>query len=75
MGDLAMALSGAAGMLSHSDAVDDGEWERQFLNQWTVRIGGGTEQIQRNVIGERVLGLPREPKPDPRTAEDAPSGR
>ncbi len=66
MGDLALALAGAAGMLGGSDAVDNGEWLRQFLNQWTVRIGGGTEQIQRNVIGERVLGLPLEPKPDPR---------
>ena len=75
LGDLGMALTGAAGMLSHGDAVDDGEWERLFLNQWTVRIGGGTEQIQRNVIGERVLGLPREPKPGPRTAQEAPVGR
>ena len=66
MGDLALTLTGAAGMLGGSDAVDNGEWLRQFLNQWSVRIGGGTEQIQRNVIGERVLGLPREPKPDPR---------
>ena len=39
-------------------------WQQMFLNQWSVRIGGGTEQIQKNVLGERVLGLPGEPRPD-----------
>jgi hypothetical protein len=39
-------------------------WQQQFLGQWGVRIGGGTEQVQRNVLGERVLGLPGEPRPD-----------
>jgi alkylation response protein AidB-like acyl-CoA dehydrogenase len=63
-GDLALAIEGAAGMLSGRDAFEDGFWQQQFLGQWGVRIGGGTEQVQRNIIGERVLGLPPEPRPD-----------
>jgi len=63
-GDLALALEGADGMLLGTDAPDDGTFQQLFLNQWSVRIGGGTEQIQRNVIGERVLGLPGEARPD-----------
>jgi alkylation response protein AidB-like acyl-CoA dehydrogenase len=63
-GDLALALEGATGMLLHGDAPYGGFWQQSFMNQWGVRIGGGTEQVQRNVIGERVLGLPPEPRPD-----------
>jgi alkylation response protein AidB-like acyl-CoA dehydrogenase len=63
-GDLVMALSGAYGALNDGSALDGGLWQQQFLGQWSVRIGGGTEQIQRNIIGERVLGLPREPRVD-----------
>jgi alkylation response protein AidB-like acyl-CoA dehydrogenase len=65
-GDLALALEGATAMLLHGDAPYGGFWQQQFLNQWGTRIGGGTEQVQRNVIGERVLGLPSEPRPDKR---------
>ena len=63
-GDLALALEGAQAMLLHGDAPYGGFWQQSFMNQWGVRIGGGTEQVQRNVIGERVLGLPPEPRPD-----------
>jgi alkylation response protein AidB-like acyl-CoA dehydrogenase len=65
-GDLALALEGAPAMLLHGDAPYGGFWQQQFMNQWGTRIGGGTEQVQRNVIGERVLGLPPEPRPDKR---------
>ncbi len=57
-GDLVMALNGAAGMLSEHSARDDGRWQYEFLGQWASRIGGGTDNIQRNTIGEKVLGLP-----------------
>jgi alkylation response protein AidB-like acyl-CoA dehydrogenase len=57
-GDLVLAMEGPYGMLRHGDAIQNGMWQQVFLNQWSIRIGGGTEQIQRNVLGERVLGLP-----------------
>jgi alkylation response protein AidB-like acyl-CoA dehydrogenase len=64
VGDLVMRLCGAGGMLAGADAIDDGHWHTTFLNQWMSKIGGGTDQIQRNTIGERVLGLPPEPRVD-----------
>jgi len=63
-GDLLMAIEGADGMLSGGDAPDAGAWQQAFLGQWTARLGGGTDNIQRNSLGERVLGLPAEPRVD-----------
>jgi alkylation response protein AidB-like acyl-CoA dehydrogenase len=63
-GDLVIALQGAAGMLYEEDAPRRGRYQQQFLMQWSSRIGGGTDQIQRNVIGERVLGLPGDVRVD-----------
>lgn len=63
-GNLVMALQGAGSMLFGADAAQDSYWQLQFLGQWSSRLGGGTEQVQRNVIGERVLGLPGEPRLD-----------
>lgn len=63
-GDLVLRLEGADGMLSGASAHAGGAWQTYFLNQWSTRIGGGTEQIQRNIMGERVLGLPGELRTD-----------
>lgn len=41
------------------NAVDDGYWHRAYLNSFSATIGGGTSEIQRNIIGEHVLGLPK----------------
>jgi alkylation response protein AidB-like acyl-CoA dehydrogenase len=63
LGNLGVALLGPAGAASGGSAPDAGFWREKFVGQWSVRIGGGTDQMQRNQVGERVLGLPREPKP------------
>jgi alkylation response protein AidB-like acyl-CoA dehydrogenase len=63
IGTLLMSVLGASGTLWHDDAPDGGFWQDVFLFQWSSRIGGGTENIQRNILAERVLGLPREPDP------------
>jgi len=63
-GNLVLCLQRTHAMLSNDDAVSDGYWQQQFLMQWSSRIGGGTEQVQRNVIGERVLGLPSDIRVD-----------
>lgn len=55
-----MRMRGAGGMVS-SDDPKVAHLDSLFLGQWSSRFGGGTEQVQRNIIGERILGLPREP--------------
>jgi alkylation response protein AidB-like acyl-CoA dehydrogenase len=54
---LALALLGPAATASPSP------WVTGFLAAPAVRIAGGSDEIQRNIIGERVLGLPKEPGP------------
>ena len=73
LGELAVAIAGTDGLLEGGEQPYDPEDESTgngygllqdlLLGQWASRIGGGTEQIQRNLIAERVLGLPRDPRP------------
>ncbi|MGH3864227.1 acyl-CoA dehydrogenase family protein [Actinokineospora sp.] len=60
LGELAMDVVGAASMLT-PDGLD--EWQRLFLFSRADTIYGGSDEIQRNIIAERVLGLPREARP------------
>ena len=53
---LALDLAGAGGMLDRND-----EWGFGFLFSPALTVGGGTGEVQRNIVGERVLGLPHEP--------------
>ena len=58
-----------ASILGPNLTADSGEWgtftwNEQLLGAPGYRIAGGSDEIQRNIIGERVLGLPREPRVD-----------
>ena len=58
MGDLALEIQGSDGPLEKER--DGGRWQRFALSWPEVVIGGGTPNIQRNIIAERVLGLPKD---------------
>jgi alkylation response protein AidB-like acyl-CoA dehydrogenase len=63
-GELALAVQRASGMLVGRDAAAEGRWQQSFLSAPSIRIAGGSDEIQRNVIAERTLGLPRDPRVD-----------
>jgi alkylation response protein AidB-like acyl-CoA dehydrogenase len=53
LGDASPLWAGAEGV------ADDGRWERQWLWSKAASIAGGTSEVQKTIIGERMLGLPR----------------
>jgi alkylation response protein AidB-like acyl-CoA dehydrogenase len=61
LGQLAMQIRGADGLVTEADGLD--EWQRLFLFTRADTIYGGSDEIQRNIIAERTLGLPREARP------------
>ncbi len=69
------AIVGPESMLAGSDNPVGDAVTFRTLNAYFTSIGGGTDQIQRNIVGERVLGLPKEPEPYKNVAfRDLPTG-
>jgi alkylation response protein AidB-like acyl-CoA dehydrogenase len=62
---LGIDIQGMRGTLATDDpgALDHGHWQDEFLYAKAYTISGGSNQIMQNLLGERALGLPREPKP------------
>ena len=60
-----LAGTGAVAWNPHTGGTDELAYD--YLYAPSATIAGGTDQIQRNIIGEQLLGLPREPRPEPPT--------
>ena len=63
IGEVATALLGSR-IAADTGEPDGFAWTEHVLGAPGYRLAGGTDEIQRNIIGERVLGLPREPRVD-----------
>jgi acyl-CoA dehydrogenase len=68
LGNTALEMLGPEGQLLDDDAAAGTDWQARFLFAPAIRIAGGSNEVQRNIMGERVLGLPG----DIRTDRDVP---
>ena len=63
LGELAMEVLGAPSMVARGEPYDLDDWQRLFLFSRADTIYGGSDEIQRNIIAGRALGLPRPARP------------
>jgi alkylation response protein AidB-like acyl-CoA dehydrogenase len=63
LGELAMEVLGASSMVARGAPYDLDDWQRLYLFGRADTIYGGSDEIQRNIIAERALGLPRMARP------------
>jgi alkylation response protein AidB-like acyl-CoA dehydrogenase len=63
LGELAMEVLGAPSMAARGAPYDLDDWQRLFLFSRADTIYGGSDEIQRNIIAARALGLPRQARP------------
>ena len=65
LGEIAISVLGADAMAASDGRAEGGyhldRWQSTFVGSTAGTIFSGTSQIQRNIIGERALGLPKEP--------------
>jgi alkylation response protein AidB-like acyl-CoA dehydrogenase len=72
--EIVMGIRGADSMVmpdpdpEKSNTYTPDKWTTNFISTRSVTIWGGTAQVQRNIVGERVLGLPKDPDPDAKAA-------
>ncbi|MBH0114450.1 acyl-CoA dehydrogenase family protein [Novosphingobium sp. YJ-S2-02] len=63
--EMGVTLSGLSGQLhapiTYGD-LNSGNWMADFMNSYAWTIAGGSDEVQRNIIAERMLGMPREPR-------------
>jgi alkylation response protein AidB-like acyl-CoA dehydrogenase len=71
LGEIAMTIEGADGLLRpDGDGYPVSAWQSVFLSSRAGTIYSGTSEIQRNIIGERALGLPKETQPKETQAKE-----
>ena len=65
---MALELAGSGALLADCGpyGADTNMWTNGYLYSRALTIGGGTSEVQRGIVAERVLGLPRDPPVAPR---------